>query len=291
MQRCAHDSGNEEEREEQQGECARNAEHGDGGNSDGRGRREEAGDLPAGGGIAEDDGGSSGEEDGAEFVVGEEDGVDAAGEEDAGAEDDNSGDCEKESAAARFPEDKERREEEVEVLFDGEGPEVVGVPAGGAHGEEVAEEEERAEPLAEMDGGENSGKAQKRNYEEISAGGGKDAEDAADIERAAINGAGAVFFVEEEGSDEEAADGEKDVDAVSALGGEPGGAEGAEAVEAVVIKKHQEDGEGAPSVEGRDVKRPHGMDGSIRRGRSCYGDVKVGGGKFSVVYALTGIFP
>ena len=80
-------------------------------------------------------------------------------------------------------------------------------------------------------------------------GGGQDAKGAANVEVAARDDALSIFFDDESRADEETADGKEDVDSEVAVFVQPRGAEGADAVEGVMVGHDGEDGDGAPAVQ------------------------------------------
>ena len=166
--------------------------------------------------------------------------------------------AEAEGVAAAVREEQNDRPDEVELLFYGEGPEVVegkegGVVegVGGQVGEVLEEEDEDEERLELGDGG--------AGVERAGGGGGegqdvegKDAEGAADVEVA--QAVALTDGVPQAAGDEEAGEGEEENDAEPAgLGDETdeadGGLGGLEAA-AVVEDEDHEDGEAAEAVEG-----------------------------------------
>ncbi len=160
--------------------------------------------------------------------------------------------------AAAVREEQDERPDEVELLFDGEGPEVVeGQGGGGTEGVagevwEVLQEEDEDQQRAKLgkvgsgnDGADGDGE-QGCDVE------GKDAESAAGVEvTQAVDGV--VGFPEAAG-DEEAGEGEEEDDAAPAELGEVagetlGGLGGLEA-STVVKDEDEQDGEAAEAVEG-----------------------------------------
>ena len=182
-------------------------------------------------------------------------GVDGKEEEDADAEEPE---AEAKGVAAAVCEEQDDRPEEVELLFDGQGPEVVeGQRGGGAEGvagevrevlEENDEDQEGAE-LGEVCSVEYGGDGDGEQGEEVE---GKDPEGAAGIEVAQANEVVGGF--PKASGDEEAGEGEEEDDAGPAelgeIAGEALGGIGGLEASAIVEDEDEEDGEATEAVEG-----------------------------------------
>jgi len=168
-------------------------------------------------------------------------------------------DAEAKGVAAAVGEEDDHGPDEVELLFDGQGPEVVEREGGGGLkgvagqvGEVLKEEDEDQQrfKLQEVSSGEQAGDGGGQQGGDVE---GKDAESAAGVEvTQAVQGA--VGFPKAAG-DEEAGEGEEENDAAPAELGKVaeealGGVGGLETA-AVVKDEDEEDGEAAEAVEGR----------------------------------------
>lgn len=143
-------------------------------------------------------------------------------------------------------------EQDVEVFLNGKRPEVAGEePVGdGVVGisvpKIVAVEKDCAEEVAPVLVN-PAQQGQQRDGREIDEGGGLNSKDAAGVEALEIDAADDGLFFEEAGTDQDAADREKEMDPVAAETMEEGCAEGAD-VPDEIVREQNADGEGAPAV-------------------------------------------
>ena len=125
--------------------------------------------------------------------------------------------------AIALHEDEERGQKEIEVFFDGEGPEVTCVPGilNRTQGKVVTDEENGGEEVMRS-ARERSQGHQESDGREIKQGCGLNATEAADIEAAEIEFALQALLLQQTRSDEQATDGEEEIhSAVSAVVAEP----------------------------------------------------------------------
>ena len=209
---------------------------------------------------------------------------------------DEDGEAEAEGGLAGFLENEEEGPDEVELLFDGEAPEVKDLEGRGDGAGEIGEvghvleEEGEDADAAErgLEGSREGGSGEEdKEGEEIE---GKDAEGAAGVEVA-----GPVGFAEgvpEDAGDEEAGEDEEEGDAGPAgfedLGLEADEGVGRAVAAAVVEKNDGEDGEAANSIEGGDMLLVAGGEGvgvaesaGTWMGFSDRGGVKAHGGSLA----------
>jgi len=174
---------------------------------------------------------------------------------------------EEERERAVFPdEEKSEREQDVKVLLDGECPEVA-CDQVGAVGmvEEIDVEKEGGYPgadgvcvgvvMGEAEGGEQGYGGQEGEL------GGLDAEDSADVEAADVEVSDEGFFFQDAGGDEKTADGEEEVEAVSAVTHDEGQGVAEKRPGAVMGHHDADDGDGAPAIEGGEIAGFSGPDG------------------------------
>ena len=159
------------------------------------------------------------------------------------------------TSAMQRVEDKQRRPEEIELLFHAEGPKVLEGPDV-VVGKIVVGEGERGEQVAAIHAGDAAECSESADEEHVDVEGRKDAEGAAKVEAGETDGAGAGAFAEKQCGDEVARDDEEDQDAVFAIAEEAlpeRNVDGDMPSEERVRDHDEDDREGAQAIEAGDV--------------------------------------